>query len=421
LLDRYVEGTCPNCGYDKARGDQCENCQKLLDPIDLIDRRCIFCGTEPEIRPSEHFFLRLTAFNAPLLEWMSDDKEHWRAHVRNLTIGALREGVPDRAITRDIDWGVPIPLEGYETKRLYVWFEAVVGYLSASEEWAARRGEPEAWRAWWEDPSAKAYYFLSQDNIIFHTVVWPAMLLGYGGLDLPYDVPATQWMNLGGRKASKSANWAVWMPDYLSRYDPDPLRYYLAAAMPEVATSDFTWGEYLRRNNDELVATWGNLVNRTLTFIHRHFDGRIPDSGELQPEDSELIARAEAALEKVGDQIGACHFRAALATAMELAQDANRYLDHTAPWKTVHDDRAATARALYTVIAAIGALRTALYPYLPFTCERLHTMLGESGAIEEGGWRFVLPEAGRTLGSPAPLFKKLDASIVDEEEARLGL
>jgi methionyl-tRNA synthetase len=421
LLDRYVEGICPNCGYNKARGDQCESCQKLLDPIDLITPHCIFCGTEPEIRPSEHFFLRLSAFNAPLLDWITDDKEHWRPHVRNLTIGALREGVPDRAITRDIDWGVPIPVEGFESKRLYVWFEAVIGYLSASHEWAEHRGEPEAWRAWWEDPAAKAYYFLSQDNIIFHTVVWPAMLLGYGGLNLPYDVPATQWMNLSGRKASKSANWAVWMPDYLARYDPDPLRYYLAAAMPEVATSDFTWGEYLRRNNDELVATWGNLVNRTLTFVQRHFDGRIPEPGEPQPEDRDLITRAEAALQKVGEQIGACHFRAALATAMELAQETNRYLDRTAPWKTVNTDRAAAARSLYTVIAAIGALRTALYPYLPFTSERLHAMLGESGSIEEHGWRFALPEAGRALGTPTPLFKKLDASIVDEEEARLGL
>jgi methionyl-tRNA synthetase len=211
------------------------------------------------------------------------------------------------------------------------------------------------------------------------------------------------------------------MPDYVARYDPDPLRYYLAAAMPEVSTSDFTWGEYLRRNNDELVATWGNLVNRTLTFVHRHFDGRIPEPGELQPEDRELVARAERALEKVGEQINACHFRAALATAMELAQDTNRYLDRTAPWKTVNDDRAATARSLYTVIAAIGALRTALYPYLPFTSERLHAMLGESGSIEERGWRFTLPEAGRALATPAPLFKKLDASIVDAEEARLGL
>jgi methionyl-tRNA synthetase len=250
LPDRYVEGTCPHCGYEKARGDQCDNCGRTLDPKDLINMRSVFSGATPEMRQSEHFFLRLSAYQDRLMEWASTNKDHWRRHVLNFTLGYLREGLHDRAITRDIDWGVEIPLPGYEDKRIYVWFEAVTGYLSASQEWAQRQGDPDAWKPWWTDPAAKPYYFLSQDNIPFHTIIWPMMLMAAGGLNLPYDVPATQWMNLGGRKASKSANWAVWMPEYLSRYDPDPLRYYLAAAMPEVATSDFTWGEFLRRNND---------------------------------------------------------------------------------------------------------------------------------------------------------------------------
>ena len=421
LPDRYVEGTCPNCGFESARGDSCDNCGRVLDPVDLIDPRCVLCGTTPEIRPSEHFMLRLSRFQEPLLRWVTGDHEHWRRHVLNMTASFLRDGLHDRAITRDTDWGVPIPVPGFENKRIYVWFEAVIGYLSAAQEWAQRRGEPEAWREWWQNPEAKPYYFLSQDNITFHTVIWPAMLMAYGGLNLPYDVPATQWMNLAGRKASKSAKIGVFMPDYLDRYDPDPLRYYLAAAMPEVATSDFTWGEYVRRNNSELVATWGNLVNRTLSFTHRHFEGRIPEPSSLEPEDRELLARAEEGLQRVGEQIAACHFRAALGSAMELAQEANRYLDRTAPWKTIKEDRAATARSLYTTIGAIGALRTALYPYLPFTSEKLHGFLGESGAIESHGWRFEAPEPGRALQAPEPLFKRLDESIIEEEEARLGL
>lgn len=419
LPDRYVEGTCPHCGNPKARGDQCENCGRTLDPADLIGMTCLLCGATPEMRQSEHFFLRLSAFQDRLSAWVGE-QEHWRKHVQNFTLGYLREGLHDRAITRDIAWGVPIPLAGFDEKRIYVWFEAVIGYLSAAKEWAQQTGDPEAWRAWWQNPEARAYYFLGQDNIPFHTVIWPAMLMGIGGLNLPYDVPANQWMQLAGRKASKSANWAIFIHDYLDRYDPDPLRYYIAAAMPEVASSDFTWGEFLRRNNDELVATWGNLVNRVLTFTHRHFEGRIPDPGALQPEDRELLARAEAGLARVGELIGLCHFRAALGAAMELAADANRYLDQTAPWKTVKSDKPAAGRALYTTIAAIGALRTALYPFIPFSSQKLHGFLGESGAIEECGWRFVAPEAGRPLGQPEPLFKKLEPSIVAAEEERLG-
>ncbi len=420
LLDRYVEGICPNCGYHGARGDQCDNCGRTLDALELIEPRCRFCGNPPVVRESEHFFLKLSRLREPLLAWLSEDKEHWRRSVLNFSIGVLREDVPDRAITRDIEWGVRVPVEGFEHKRIYVWFEAVIGYLSASIEWAQRRGEPDAWKAWWQDPAARTYYFIGKDNIYFHTVVWPAMLMAYGGLELPFDVPANQYVTMAGGKASTSRNMAVWIPDYLSRYDPDPLRYYLAAAMPETQDSEFSWGEYVRRNNDELVATWGNLVNRALTFTYRNFDGRIPEPGELTEQDRALIARAEETLREVGEQIRWCHFRAGLGAGMELAREANQYLEKTAPWRSIKVDRQAAARSLFTVIGVLGALRTALYPYLPFSCGRLHGFLGEEGTIEEYGWRFALPEPGRPLRRPEPLFRKLEPAIVAEEEARLG-
>jgi methionyl-tRNA synthetase len=420
LLDRYVEGTCPFCGFAGARGDQCDNCGRTLDALELIDPRCRFCGAAPVVRESEHFFLKLSRLRAPLLAWLTDDKEHWRRPVLNFSIGVLREELPDRAITRDIEWGIPVPVPGFEHKRIYVWFEAVIGYLSAAIEWAQRRGEPDAWKAWWQDPAAKTYYFIGKDNIFFHTIVWPGMLMAYGGLNLPYDVPANQYVTMAGGKASTSRNMAVWLPDYLSRYDPDPLRYYLAATMPETADSEFSWGEFVRRNNDELVATWGNLVHRALTFTYRTFSGRVPAPGELTPRDRALLARAEETLAVTGEHIRWCRFRAGLNAAMDLAREANVYLEQTSPWKAVREDRASAARALYTTIAVIGALRTALYPYLPFSCERLHGFLGEEGGVEARGWRFVPPEPGRPLQAPTPLFRKLEPSIVAEEEARLG-
>jgi len=418
LPDRYVEGTCPHCDYDGARGDQCDNCGKTLDPQELIEPRCKLCGDCPEFRETEHFFLRLSAFTERLREWVTP-KEHWRKHVLNFTLGLLNEGLRDRAITRDIDWGVSVPVPGFENKRIYVWFEAVIGYLSASKEWAQLQGQPEAWRDFWEDPQCHAYYFLGKDNIPFHTIIWPAMLMGYDGLNLPYDVPATQYLMVRGSKASTSRGLAIWVNDFLSRYDADALRYHLAASMPETSDTDFTWPEFLRRNNDELVATWGNLVHRVLTFTHRHFEERVPDPGGLDEAATGLLKRAEAALAETGEHISACRFRAGLGSALALAQEGNRYLDDQAPWRTISQDRQAAARSLYVVIGVINTLKTALYPYLPFSSERLHGFLGYEGTIQDAGWRFEVPQAGQRLLQPEALFKKLDPSIVEEEEARL--
>ena len=419
LPDRYVEGTCPHCGYDGARGDQCEQCGKTLNATELLGMRCRFCGTTPEIRQSEHFFLRLSAFNERLKEWLND-KAHWRKAVLNWTLGLLNEGLQDRAVTRDIEWGVAIPLEGYENKRIYVWFEAVIGYLSAAKEWAQKSGDPEAWREFWEDPECRGYYFLGKDNIPFHTIIWPSMLMGYGSLNLPYDVPASQYLTMRGSKVSTSRGWAVWLPDYLSRYDPDPLRYCLSATMPETSDTDFTWADFVRRNNDELVATWGNLAHRVLTFTYRNFDGAVPQPGELDQADRRLLERAEESMAQVGEEIGLCHFRAGIGAAMAMAQEANRYLEEKSPWKIIRDDRGKAATALYAAIGAINSLKTAFYPYMPFTCQRLHGYLGYDGAIEDSGWQFALPPPGQPIAQPEPLFKKLEPQIVEEEEARLG-
>ncbi len=420
LPDRYVEGTCPYCGHESARGDQCDNCDKTLNPSDLLNMRCRFCGTTPEIRESEHFFLRLSAFTDRLEEWLAD-KQHWRKSVLNWTLGLLNEGLQDRAVTRDIAWGVSIPVEGYENKRIYVWFEAVIGYLSAAKEWAQNGGDAERWRNWWQDPQCKSYYFLGKDNIPFHTIIWPAMLMCYGDLNLPYDVPASQYITMRGSKASTSRNWAVWLPDYLSRYDPDPLRYYLSVTMPETADTDFTWADFVRRNNDELVATWGNLVHRVLTFTYRHFDGTVPQPGDLDESDRRLLQRAEQTLDQVGDQLSLCHYRAGIGAAMAMAQEANRYLEEKSPWKLIKEDRQGAATALYTAIGAINGLKVAFYPYMPFTCQRLHEHLGYSGPLQEGGWQFVLPSPGQAMVEPKALFRKLEPSVVEEEEARLGL
>ncbi len=425
LLDRYVEGTCPICGYEAARGDQCDNCGNVLDPVDLIEPRCRFDGSRPEIRESEHFFLRLSAYSDRLRRWLSSDKAHWRKNVLNFSLSLLEQGLRDRAITRDISWGVPIPLEGYDDKRIYVWFEAVIGYLSASKEWAQRQGDPEKWREFWQDPRCKTYYFIGKDNIIFHTLVWPAQLMAYSDAtgepyNLPYDVPANQYQTVRGAKASTSRNLAVWVLDFLSRYDPDPLRYYLAVTMPETSDSDFTWADFVRRNNDELVATWGNLVNRVLAFAYRHFDRTIPTPAQLLERDRMLLHNVEQALRRTGENIAACRFRAGIEAAMAAAREANRYLEDSAPWRLVGQDRPRCATVIYTSIAAINGLKVAFYPYLPFTGQRLHQMLGYKGTLESQGWKFELPRPGQHLLEPEPLFKKLDPIIVAEEEARLG-
>jgi methionyl-tRNA synthetase len=427
LADRYVEGTCPHCAYAKARGDQCENCGRTLDAKDLIDIRSRDSGDIPVFKETTHYFFKLSAFQSQLERWMSEDKDAWRANVLNFTRGFLQGGLKDRPITRDIEWGVPLPagdqIEHADRKRLYVWFEAVIGYLSASKEWAHKSGDPEAWKSFWTG-DARAYHFMGKDNITFHTILWPAMLLGYGGLNLPHDVPANEFLNMEGFKLSTSGNWAVWLPDYLERYEPDPLRYVVAANMPETSDSDFSWREYVRANNDELVATWGNLVHRVLTMSNRNFNGAVPapSAARQDAEGEALLAAASTLPGQVGSDIGAAQFRRGLERSMALAKQANRYVENRAPWKAVKSDPDHAATTLWTALSVVNCLKTTLYPYLPFTCQKLHEMLGFDGRIQDQSWGWDEGEMkpGAALQSPEPLFAKLDESVVQEEVARLG-
>jgi methionyl-tRNA synthetase len=420
LPDRYVEGTCPLCHAPGARGDQCEQCGKPLNAAELVGARCRVCGTSPEYRESEHFFLRLSAFQDSLLEWVQS-QTGWRPNVQRFTQRYLEDGLHDRAITRDIEWGIPVPLEGYPGKSLYVWFEAVIGYLSASKEWAQRSGNPDAWKAFWQDSEAKAYYFIGKDNIPFHTIIWPAMVMGYGGLNLPYDVPANEFLTIESQKFSKSRNLAIWAYDYLERYDTDPLRYLLAANMPETSDSDFSWREFLRRNNDELVATYGNLVQRVLTFTYKRFDGRVPPCGELDQASLEMKHKAERTVETVDGLLSQCKFKDAIKAAMLLAQEANRYLDEKSPWKTIKQDADSAASALYTAIVVISALKTVMYPFLPFSSQKVHEYLGFEGSVQASGWKLEIPPPGQSLRPPEVLFTKLDDSIVAAEQQRMGI
>ncbi len=458
LPDRYVEGTCPVCGYDRARGDQCDNCNTLFESAsELIDPHSKVDDSALELRETEHYYLDLAQLaDDGIADWIADDKEHWRPQVinfaRNLT---LKEGLRGRAVTRDMDWGIPVPVEGWDDKVLYVWFEAVIGYLSASIEWSKNQDRHQDWKNWWYDLDARSYYFVGKDNIPFHAIIWPAELFGVrrlyeddetNKLNLPYDVPANEFMNMEGRKISGSHNWGVWMLDALERYDPDPLRYYLTVNMPETRDSDWTWEGFVERNNGELVANWGNLVNRVLNMTRRYFDGQVPDPGLLNERDQTLLSAVDQGFDEIGRLYDACKFRAALQETLALATKVNQYLEETSPWLTVKSDPQTTARSLYTAIQAINGLKILFAPVLPFTCQGLHEMLGENGQLfgrpvvkkykerirdhvaltydgseAIGQWERTEIPVGRKLPKTSPLFRKLDPSVSDEELARLGV
>jgi methionyl-tRNA synthetase len=460
LPDRYIEGTCPICGYDSARGDQCDNCGNQLDPADLISPRSKINGETPKFVETEHFFLDLPAFAEVLGDWLRG-QGHWRPNVQKFSLNLLDDLKP-RAITRDLDWGVPVPIDGWSgrnDKRIYVWFDAVIGYLSASIEWAARTGDPEAWRPFWQSEDSRAYYFMGKDNIVFHSEIWPAMLFGYSGigarggkpgelgaLNRPYEVVSSEFLTMEGKKFSSSRNVVIYVGDMLSRYDADALRYYLAAAGPENQDTDFTWSEFLRRNNDELVAGWGNLVNRTISMTAKNL-GSIPAAGELTELDRTLLASSREAFQTVGSLIERNRQKAALAEVMKLVGEANKYLSDTEPWKLKNADPDRMASVLHTTLQVVDDAKTLLSPFLPSSSEKVHVALGGTGrwsAMPElvtvdtptavgspsyqvltgdyqtqAKWASTPIEVGRPLAAPTPIFTKLDPSIVDEELGRL--
>ena len=465
LPDRYVEGTCYICGYESARSDQCDRCGNVLEPEKLINPRATTGDGALELRDTEHFYLDLSKLEPDVKKFLQSRS----AHMRDTVIGeSLRkiesEGLKPRSITRDLDWGIPVPVDEpqWKTKVLYVWFEAVIGYLSAPIEWAQLSGQKEAWRDWWINPEAKQFHFIGKDNIFFHTSQWPAELMGAGSaflefftgekdapLILPYDVPANQFMNLESQKISGSRNWAVWGRDALTRFDPDAIRYYLTANMPEAKDSDWDWAEFVARNNNELVATWGNLANRVLSFCYKHWDGHAPDvdPASLRDSDLGLLADIESGFNTVGAELEAVRLRSALSETMKLATAVNQYLDVNAPWSAVKTDKDAAAKTIYTALKAIDSLKVMFAPFLPFTSERLHGFFGYETPLfgeqytEEvtdaiGAHKVLRYRAGQTgslsswkpsdlnpgqkLNQPGPLFKKLEADVIEAERGRLG-
>jgi len=463
LPDRYIEGTCPICGYDAARGDQCDNCGNQLDPEQLINPRSRINGETPEFVETEHFFLDLPAFAQALGKWL-DARDGWRPNVLKFSRNLLDDLQP-RAITRDLEWGVPIPLDGWRDrndKRIYVWFDAVIGYLSASIEWARRTGDPEAWRQWWsadaQGKDALAYYFMGKDNIVFHSVIWPALLLGYSGegdkggdpgslgrLNLPTEVVSSEYLTMEGKKFSSSRRVVIYVRDFLERYDADALRYFIAAAGPESNDTDFTWAEFVRRNNDELVAGWGNLVNRSISMAAKNF-GAIPPLLDPQEADLALLSSVREGFASVGELLGKHRQKAAIGEAMRIVAEANKYLSDQAPWKLKsEDEKPRMGTVLATALQAISDLNTLLTPFLPHSAQKVHELLGGTGIhapmpsileVEDldGGpgypvlmgdytvgakWVSVAVVAGTPLAAPKPVFRKLDPSVIEEELARL--
>ena len=407
LPDRYIGGTCPHCGYAEARGDQCEDCGRTLDPEELVAPRSALTGSTPELRSTEHFYLRLSDFGEALGGWL-EGREGWRRHVLNFSKGWIAEGLQDRAITRDLDWGIELPVPDLgDGKRIYVWFEAVIGYLSASQEWAQRQGDPEAWRDWWQNPDARSVYFIGKDNIPFHTIIWPGMLLGYGDLNLPTDVPANQYVTFKGGKASASRGVGLTIGEGLNLFEADALRYALAVNLPEQSDTDLSVDEIGRRVNEELVATWGNLVNRVLSMVHKNCDGRVPEVGDRSDADQAVLAEVDACLEAAAGYMERVELRAALRSAMEGAAAVNAYLNATEPWKVAKVDADRAQVILGTALAAVNGIRVGLAPYLPFSAAVL-------GAPD--GWRRVEPVPGTPIPKPTPLFAKVDVDALMEDE-----
>jgi methionyl-tRNA synthetase len=459
LPDRYVEGTCYICGCDGARSDQCDNCGNVLEPEKLLNPRSKLDGSIPVLRETTHYFLDLSKLEPEVEKFLRDRRGYWRETVIGESLGKIEsEGLRARPITRDLDWGIPVPVDGWEGKCLYVWFEAVIGYLSATIEWAYITHQPEVWRDWWTDITSKTYYFIGKDNIFFHAAQWPAQLKGAGKefieifneeegvpLNLPYDIPANQFMNLEKDKISGSRNWAIWGLDFLSRYDADALRFYLTFNMPELRDTEWDWDEFIARNNNDLVATWGNSVNRILPFVQKYYDGVVPEPGELRQADKDILALIESGFQTVGEHLEAVRLRAALTEALRLASEFNKYQHSTAFWTEIKTDPAAAAKSIYTSLRVIDSLKVLFAPFLPFSSEHLHGYLGYTRPLfgdqyiepqedrlgthntlryrapQDGGkWEPSNLQPGQRLNPPAPLFKKLEPNLADEERLKLG-
>jgi len=403
LPDRYVEGKCPKCDYESARGDQCDSCSSTLDPEELIDPKSKISGNKAEFKETEHFFLKLSALGEDLIPWL-ETKEDWRPHVINWAKSFVKEGLQDRAITRDLDWGIDIPVDDLgDGKKIYVWFEAVIGYLSASIEWS-NNDESRNWEDWWKNKDAESYYFIGKDNVPFHSVIWPAILAGYGDLNLPTNVPANQYILIKGEKASASRSVGKSLSAYLEEWEPDAIRYTLASVLPEQADSELSESEMIRRNNEELVATWGNLVQRVFTQIENNIDN-IDEASDETEVDTALLKSGEEAFNNVGKHIEKVELKAALQEAMRYVSKVNIYLNETEPWKIIGEDSKRASRILYTALTAIDACSNLLSPFMPSTSEKVSNAIPKESNNQ---WSMNSIKIGTQIETIGHLFKKFD-------------
>ena len=421
LADRFVEGECPRCHRSGARGDQCESCGSSLEQTELINPYCKVCGGTPVLRQTRHLFLKLNEFQPRLEEWLAD-KGEWKENVLNYVRGWFHEGLGERAVTRDLSWGIKVPVAGYEDKVIYVWFEAPIGYISATREWAEKNGRPEAWKEYWLQPDTKLVHFIGKDNIVFHAVIWPAMLMGHGGFVLPADIPANEFLNLQGEKLSTSRNYAVWLGEYLDKFPADPLRYYLAVNAPETKDADFIWEDFQGRNNSELADILGNFINRTLTFARKQFAGVVPECGALDGLDEQMVRILAEAPEKIGALLERYELRRAAAALIDVARFANKYFNDQEPWRTVREDRDKCATTIHLAIQACQTLAVLMEPILPFSAEKVWAMLGHWGNVHDQVWdgcgsRHLA--AGHLLGQEQILFTKIEESQIRPEVERL--
>lgn len=417
LPDRYVEGICPYCGSEGARGDQCDECGKWLEPRNLKNPRCKLCGSTPVYRKTKQWFFRLDLLEPRLKEWLVS-KQDWKENVTSFALGWIKEGLNPRAITRDISWGIPVPLPEADGKVLYVWFDNVIGYISSTIEWAQKLGKPEKWRDYWLSQDTELVHFIGKDNIVFHAINWPAMLMAHGGFILPSQIPANEFLTIEAKQMSTSRNWAIWLDDYLDKFPPDPLRYTLANNAPERSDSNFTWDGFLNKNNNELVGTFGNLVNRTLQFINNYMGGRIPEKGGLQPADVEILKKIEEKKKEVEDAYENFSPKRATEKFMELAREGNRYFDYLKPWEAIKNDRERLPTVIWTSTTLIANLGVMAEPVMPFSAEKIKNFL----RIKHWEWDDIggaIINQGTQLGKTEILFKPVSNEKIEIERRKM--
>lgn len=425
LADRFIVGTCPYCGYENAYGDQCEKCGRSLSPSELLNPRSAVTNAKPILKETTHWYLPLAKFQKQLEEWI-DTHKNWKPNVLGQVRSWFNDGLADRAVTRDLPWGVPVPEDvakkyGVDAsgKVLYVWFDAPIGYISATKEWAEKQGDPDLWKTYWQNNETRLVHFIGKDNIVFHCLIFPAMLMAHGDFVLPDDVPANEFLNLEGNKLSTSRNYAVWLDDYLQRFEPDPLRFVLASILPETKDSDFSWKDFQARHNNELADIYGNFINRTMTFAHKYFGGKIPELGTLSDLDKELIERLKKAPGHLGKLIDKYQMRAYVRELMDLARFANKYFNDKEPWKTRKSDLQSCATTINLCLQTVATLSVLSEPVLPFTSREIWEMLNIKGTPVWDEFPEKRLPSGHPLGKAKILFKKIEDDVIEAEIKKL--